>query len=112
LRIYRRVAPGPWFNSVDEAEYIRRYRTEILDRLDPRAVAGELAELAGDRVPVLLCFERPASDQWCHRSLVAAWLGDALGLIVPEFGFETLRQQEHPLMPPSMRVRHARLHPP
>ena len=104
FRIYRRLAPGPWFSSVDELEYIRRYQTEILDRLDPRVVTGELADMAGDRVPVLLCFERPGTGSWCHRALVAAWLGDALGLVVPEVGFEALPQQEHPLLPPSMRA--------
>jgi hypothetical protein len=39
--------------------------------------------------------------------VISAWLGDALGLVVPEFGFEDMPQDQHPLLPPSMRVRHA-----
>jgi hypothetical protein len=57
-RIYRKLAPGPWFNSVPAEEFIARYYGEVLDQLDPRRVAAELRQLAGDRIPVLCCFER------------------------------------------------------
>jgi hypothetical protein len=99
-RIFRKLAPGPWFNSVSTEEYIRLYHTEILAPLDPHAVAKHLIELADGKVPVMVCFERAGGAQWCHRSLVAAWLAEALGLLVPEYGFEDLPQSEHPLRPP------------
>jgi hypothetical protein len=35
--------------------------------------------------------------------MVAEWLAEALGFVVPEFGFESLPQHEHPLMPPQLR---------
>jgi hypothetical protein len=99
-RIYRKLAPGPWFNSVSVEEYCRRYHGEILAPLDPRAVADQLVSLADGKVPVLVCFERPNTGKWCHRALVAEWLAEALGQVVPEFGFETLPQHEHPLRRP------------
>ena len=110
-RVYRELAPGPWFNRVGIEEYYYLYRTEILGRLDPRAVADRLTELAGGLVPVLLCFERPPAQaamisgdgEWCHRAMVAEWLSDALGVVVPEFGYEDLPQHEHPLIPAQLR---------
>lgn len=110
-RVYKALAPGPWFNSVSVEEYYHLYRTEILGPLDPRAVADHLTQLAGGLVPVLLCYERPPAQSamlagpgdWCHRAMVAEWLAESLGVTVPEFGFEALPQHEHPLMPPQLR---------
>jgi len=102
-RLLKRLAPGPWFNSVGIDEYYQRYRTEVLAPLNPRAIASELMEMANGRVPVMLCFERPGTGDWCHRAMAAEWLAEALGRVVPEFGFETLPQQQHPLMPPQLR---------
>ena len=98
-RMYRKLAPGPWFRSVDVETYARLYQAEVLDRLDPRQVAAELQELAGGRVPVLLCFERPNGKDWCHRAFASRWLSEALGWPVPEFGYEHLPQDQHPLHP-------------
>jgi hypothetical protein len=110
-RIYRALAPGPWFNSVGIEEYYHLYRTEILGPLDARVVADDLVRLAGGLVPVILCYERPPSQpalidgvgDWCHRAMAAEWLAEALGFVVPEFGFESLPQHEHPLMPLQLR---------
>jgi hypothetical protein len=101
-RVFRQLAPGPWFNSVDAEEYYRRYRAEILAPLDPRTVAAELTDLAGGRIPVLVCYERPGAGDWCHRAMAAEWLAAALGRTVPELGYETLPQHQHPLMPPGL----------
>jgi hypothetical protein len=110
-RVYRALAPGPWFNSVGIEEYYNLYRTEILAPLDPRAVADDLIRLAGGLVPVILCYERPPAQatlitgtgDWCHRAMAAEWLAEALGFVVPEVGFEALPQHEHPLMPLQLR---------
>jgi hypothetical protein len=103
-RIYRALAPGPWFNSVAVPEYNRRYRAEILGPLDPRQVADDLLALGNGRIPVLLCYERAGKEgDWCHRAIAAEWLAEALGIVVPEFGFESLPQHEHPLMPWELR---------
>ena len=99
FRVFRKLAPGSWFNSVGVDEYRARYQAEVLDRLDPHQIARELEQLAGGRIPTLLCFERAGGPKWCHRSLAAAWLAEALGLPVPEFGFEDRPQDQHPLLP-------------
>lgn len=98
-RMYRKLAPGPWFSSVDVETYGRLYQTEVLDLLDPHQVAAELQALAGGRIPVLLCFERAGTSTWCHRALAAAWLAEGLGVPVPELGYEHLPQDQHPLRP-------------
>jgi hypothetical protein len=100
FRMYRKLAPGPWFNSVGIDEYLHLYQAEVLDRLDPATVVHELDELAVGRIPVLLCYEKPdGSGGFCHRSLVSVWLANTLGLVVPEFGFENRAIGEHPLLP-------------
>jgi len=103
-RVYRTLAPGPWFNSVGPDEYYHRYRTEILAPLDPKIVADDLQRLAGGAIPVMLCFERPGTGQWCHRAMAAEWLAEALGTPIPEFGYENLPQHEHPLLPAQLRL--------
>jgi hypothetical protein len=35
--------------------------------------------------------------------MAAEWLAEALGVVVPEVGFESLPQHEHPLMPSQLR---------
>jgi hypothetical protein len=102
-RIYKKLAPGPWFNSVGVEEYYHRYRTEILGPLNPRTVAEELTEMAAGRIPVLLCFETPTGRSWCHRAMAAEWLAEALGRPVPEYGYEAYPERHHPLMPIALR---------
>ena len=100
-RLYRKLQPGPWFNSVPAGEFIARYQAEILAPLGPQQVLADLQRIGGDRIPVLCCFERPNAGVWCHRAMVASWLAESLGIAVPEFGFETA---EHPLRPPPVLI--------
>lgn len=65
-------------------------------RFHPAAGRRELIDLAGGQEPVLLCYERAGTGQWCHRAMAAEWLAKALGEQVPEVGFETLAQAEQP----------------
>lgn len=103
--IFSDLAPGPWFNRVGTAEYDRRYRAEILDRLDPAEVARRLLGMARGGVPVMVCYERVRSGKWCHRALAAEWLSKSLGITVPEFAFEDLAQEDHPMMAAELRRR-------
>jgi hypothetical protein len=102
-RVYKTLAPGPWFNSVSPEEYDRRYKAEVLDRLNPRVIASELVDLARGGIPVMVCYERPATNQWCHRAMAALWLAEALGRVIPEVGFDDRPQADHPLMPLELR---------
>jgi hypothetical protein len=84
-KVYRPLAPGKWFKEVDYPEYYRRYRKQ-LDKFDPQRVLEELMALAAPYDPVLLCWEEPPlhRDNWCHRSIVARWFWETLGLEVKE----------------------------
>ncbi len=90
-KIYRTLAPGPWFNqpeyAASEAKYRDRYFREILKPLDPQREYNHLHTLAGGAEPVLLCWEKDPSkpDEWCHRRMVAEWFKDKLGVDVPEY---------------------------
>src|SRR5258706_10448542 len=99
-RMYGLLAPGPWFKSVAAGEFQVRYMAQLA-RLDPQAVLQDLAALAGDRVPALLCFEKaPPDPAWCHRGFVSAWFHDTLGLEVVEFGHaDSGTGWSHPKLP-------------
>ncbi len=87
FRVYRALAPGPWFKSVDGDEYRRHYAAQLA-ALDPRATWDELHALAGGAEPVLLCWERKADlvagRAFCHRRIVAEWFAERLGERVGE----------------------------
>jgi hypothetical protein len=54
--VYRKLAPGPWFNTAPLNEYRRLYDIEIPGVLDAARVRDDLLRLADGRVPVLCCF--------------------------------------------------------
>ena len=87
FRVYRALAPGPWFKSVSEPEYRTRYAAQLAE-LDPEHTYQELVTLAAGEEPVLLCWERKADLEagrvFCHRRIVAEWLGNTQGIDVPE----------------------------
>jgi uncharacterized protein (DUF488 family) len=60
----------------DEQEYERRFRAEILSKLDPKVIAQ------GCDGKVLLCYEK--SGYFCHRHIVANWLKEELNIDVVE----------------------------
>jgi hypothetical protein len=96
-RMFRALAPGPWFRSVDATEYCWRYRREILDRLDPQETWDRLHELAGGQEPVLLCWERPpfTRETWCHRRLVSEFFERELSVEVPEHEAPSQRVEDY-----------------
>ena len=91
---YRALAPGAWFKTASPAEYLQRYRDEVLAPLDPAGVVADLTKLSGGAPAALLCFEHPTKihrgEQWCHRHLAATWLEQTLGITIQEVGFEKL----------------------
>ncbi len=72
------LAP-PWalVKELDPERFNKLYG-EQLDKLDPAVIAAELGPDA-----ILLCWEKPGD--YCHRSIVAAWLKKHLGIQVPEY---------------------------
>ena len=69
-----RLGVGKRSRSELAPEYVRRYREEILDRVDLDPVAESLSE---DGVTALLCVE--LDPEACHRSLIAERLAERHG---------------------------------
>jgi len=88
-RTFKKLAPGLWFNSVGLAEYLERYNA-ILAGLDPKLTWYEIKAIAGDKTPVLCCYESAPSIQagttYCHRHMAAQWLEQTMGITIQEIG--------------------------
>ena len=87
---YENLAPKWWFFSEwkknhDNDFYIRNFKSEVLDALDPRETWGELERLAGGRAFALVCYEK--SGDFCHRHLVADWFRKA-GYSMEEYEYK------------------------
>lgn len=86
-----------WKENHDNDFYIKHFQEEVLDML----MASEVLKRLQDKVPnskelfaevpvwlnkdhhiALICYEKP--DDFCHRHLVADWLGKR-GVLVQEF---------------------------
>jgi hypothetical protein len=78
---YMPLAPPRWLlKAKDPALFDREYR-KLLESLDAKQVAEDLGPNA-----ILLCWE--SFNVRCHRRLVAEWLEEKLGIVVPELGHE------------------------
>lgn len=82
-REYKDLTPNNWFfrkykQDRDKEFFTNAYIKEVLAFLNPGEVYEELGENA-----VLLCWER--EGEFCHRHIVAKWLGDSLGINIKEF---------------------------
>ena len=98
---YKKLAPSwsiwkEWHDNTpvnkkgSRTRYIHRFVWEILARLNPQDVLNRIRELAGNKTPVLFCYERPGD--FCHRHIIAKWLtkflnADGNNLTVAEYDF-------------------------
>ena len=81
VRRYLPLAPPrSLLKAKDPDLFDREYRKE-LDSLDAKQVARDLGADA-----ILLCWE--SFNVRCHRRLVAEWLEEKLGIVVPELEHE------------------------
>ena len=84
---YRKLAPKKWFfdewkSTGDNDFYVKNFKREVLDRLDPHVVWNELRKLSNGAPFALVCYEKPSD--FCHRHLVSQWLR-AAGYAIREF---------------------------
>jgi hypothetical protein len=79
IRHHRALAPQPHLFGLALEAFVAGYARQLAS-LDPARVVAELGDQA-----VLLCFEAPG--RLCHRRIVAEWLEEALGVVIPELGF-------------------------
>jgi len=82
-RVYPDLAPSVdlmrhWIQNHDRIYFTERFLEETLTQLDPRKVYVDLGEDA-----ILLAYE-PAGE-FSHRVIVAQWLEQSLGIVVPEY---------------------------
>ena len=54
--------------EVTNEEYIKVYKEQVLNKLDPTSIAKKLDGL------VLLCYEK--SGDFCHRHIISKWLNE------------------------------------
>ena len=80
-RRYMPLAPPRWLLKAKDPELFDREYRKQLEALDAKQVAGDLGPDA-----VLLCWE--SFNVRCHRRLVAEWLEEKLGIVVPEVDHE------------------------
>ena len=73
------LAPPRWLLKAKDPELFDREYRKQLDSLDAKQVAEDLGPDA-----ILLCWE--SFNVRCHRRLVAEWLEEKLGIVVPELG--------------------------
>lgn len=86
LRYDLRLAPTFPMLRMPREEYDKRMRAR-LERLDAEQVYNSFP----DKV-ALICYEK--YNDWCHRRMVAEWLEDELGIVVPEYGLK--REESFP----------------
>lgn len=80
LAPYRRTFFEKKEGKIDEKEYERKYREEVLSKLDPQ----QIYDMFKDNV--LLCWEDPGV--FCHRRIVSCWLKETIGIEVPEWNIK------------------------
>jgi hypothetical protein len=77
---------GLFGRDLEPEEFRRAYRRRLHQRT-PR-ILGELAELlaAYDPYPLALCCFEDLRDgsRWCHRTILAEWIGERVGVEVPD----------------------------
>lgn len=61
-----------WKRNGDEDAYIRDFKKEVLDKLNPYEVVSDIKKMCGEDDICLVCYEK--SQDFCHRHLVSKWL--------------------------------------
>ena len=65
-----------WRGSAQDREARRAYTTqyykEVLGKYTPQGVKKMIKTVAGNKTPVLICFEK--SNAFCHRHILRVWL--------------------------------------
>ena len=83
----KELAPTPEILSLKDnpEEYEKRFRAEVLSKIDWCALYSKLCSIAraeNKEKVVFLCYESP--EKFCHRHIVAKWLGEKTGVPIKE----------------------------
>lgn len=60
----------------DRKKFTKAYYNQVLNKLDPQLIWDDLKD------DVLLCWE--GAGRFCHRRIIAEWLENELGVVIPE----------------------------
>ena len=79
------LAPPSWLiKEKNQGKFIEEFQKR-LECLDSMEVYELLKSISKEKVPVLLCYEKPG--EFCHRHIIAEWFEKA-GIRVKELGYE------------------------
>ena len=62
-----RASDKNWQNQV---QFMKVYKDEVLQWLNPYIAERAIKQIAGNKIPVLVCFE---AEGFCHRHFVSEW---------------------------------------
>jgi len=68
--------------KISEEEYTRQYMAQITALFDPQALYVTLEYSFGGKDIALICFEK--KGEFCHRRLLAEWMGENLNIRIEE----------------------------
>ena len=77
--------------DLSDEEYEKRFYREVLSRVDVWGFYQMLERFSGGKDVALCCFEK--DRKYCHRKLVAEWIEKGLGVEVPEWGREEVKEE-------------------
>ena len=85
---YKALAPKYWFfkkykEDGDAEFYTLAFQKDVCDALNVSTTLLDLQKLAGDKIPCLLCYEKPGD--FCHRHIVAEWIKNNSTIKVEEY---------------------------
>lgn len=92
IQNYNKLAPSYGLLKLEEVtqgKWAELFLTE-LSKLDPQEVLKDLEKLSEGKDIVLLCYEKPG--EFCHRHIVADWLGMELGIKINEYVSQKINQ--------------------
>ena len=85
---YKALAPKYWFfkkykEDGDAEFYTLAFQKDVCDALNVSTTLLDLQKLAGDKIPCLICYEKPGD--FCHRHIVAEWIKNNSNIKVEEY---------------------------
>lgn len=60
------------------------YRKYLNNNRDAKGICMQIAKICGDKIPVLLCYEKP--HEFCHRHILREWLIAERDVDITELG--------------------------
>lgn len=93
-RVLRSLAPNDRAWNTNHQEEFEQAYLDQLEELGAERILADLGRIGAGKPVVCLCWERLADPgEWCHRRMLADWLHEQTGLVVPELAPGMLRKR-------------------